>query len=115
MPDSASFPLSHTSEVYELFEDADIPGQWRVEASGEDGERFIAAFSGDSAYELALAYAQWVSSDLSPRTVTLQIFFKDATGEPMQHVRFVRRDTIYRWEAEEGEALLDVIGYQIRT
>jgi hypothetical protein len=41
------------------FEDRQFPDHWRVEAIGEDGECYVAVFSGPGAKERADEYAAW--------------------------------------------------------
>ncbi len=46
---------------YEVFEDRQSPGDWRVEAINidGDGECYVAIFSGPQAKERAEEYAEW--------------------------------------------------------
>ena len=48
--------------LYEVFEDREAPGDWRVEAFGESGECCIAVFAGNDAEQRARDYAGWVSN-----------------------------------------------------
>ena len=50
---------------YEVFEDHEAPGAWRVEAFGEGGECYVTVFAGDDAETRARAYAEWVGSEES--------------------------------------------------
>lgn len=46
---------------YEVFEDKESPGDWRVEAINmeSDGECYVAIFSGPRARERAEEYVKW--------------------------------------------------------
>jgi hypothetical protein len=46
---------------WEVIEDQDVPGQWRVEAINYDGdgEVYVAIFSGPKARDRAEEYADW--------------------------------------------------------
>lgn len=46
---------------YETIEDRNAPGTWRVEAVGDDGEVYVAIFSGPRAKERAEEYIEWKS------------------------------------------------------
>lgn len=48
---------------FEVFEDKDVPGQWRAEAFGEGGECYVTVFSGDDAETRAREYAAWASEN----------------------------------------------------
>lgn len=46
---------------HELCPDEITPGDWRVEAVGEDGEVYVAIFSGPNAESRATAYQRWAT------------------------------------------------------
>lgn len=46
---------------YEVAEDADFAGEWRVEGFGLDGECYVAIFSGPKAEHRAKNYAAWLN------------------------------------------------------
>lgn len=45
--------------IWELTEDEEEPGDWRVEAVGEDGECYVTIFSGPFARARASEYKAW--------------------------------------------------------
>ena len=53
---------------YEVFEDHEVPGQWRVEAFGQSGECYMTVFAGDDAEVRARAYANWVETRVEAAT-----------------------------------------------
>lgn len=48
--------------IVQLAEDRNVPKQWRVEWVGEDGECYVATFSGPSADRRATNYAEHAQS-----------------------------------------------------
>ena len=50
------------SLTYEVFEDREISGQWRVEAIDHDseGECYVTIFAGPDSEQRARVYAEWV-------------------------------------------------------
>ena len=44
---------------FEITESRDNPGQWHVEAIGNDDEAYVAVFSGPEARKRAVEYADW--------------------------------------------------------
>jgi hypothetical protein len=51
---------------YELAESREFLGTWHVEAVGDDGEVYVAVFSGPRARERAAEYADWKNGVRSP-------------------------------------------------
>jgi hypothetical protein len=53
---------------YEVLEDREEPGLWRVEAINEagEGEVYVTLFSGPDARARAEAYAAWKSGAITP-------------------------------------------------
>lgn len=47
---------------YDVFLDRKFPGDWRVEAIGNDGEVYVTIFSGPDAEARAREYAAWKSA-----------------------------------------------------
>ena len=55
-------PMVTTTRLeWEVFEDKEAPGQWRVEAIGDDGECYVTAFAGVYAEERARNYLDWLT------------------------------------------------------
>jgi hypothetical protein len=46
---------------YEVLEDQFFPGDWRVEAIGQEGEVYVTNFSGPKAEQRAREYAAWMN------------------------------------------------------
>ena len=64
-------------------------GEWIVEAINEEGERYIAAFSGPEAKERAIAYATWMKSPVRGDPHSLISFPSDSlTGSRPDFARF---------------------------
>ena len=60
--------ISSTTQLnWEVIESRDLPGEWRAEAIGPEGECYLVRFFGPDAEVRARDYAQWVSSDKSLR------------------------------------------------
>lgn len=49
-------------EPWEVVEDRVVPGEWRVERIGLDGECFVTIFCGPAAEKRAREYHEWVSA-----------------------------------------------------
>ena len=49
--------------LYEVLADQNYPYTWRAEAIGDDGEIYVAMFSGPNAEELCKAYAAWKNAE----------------------------------------------------
>jgi hypothetical protein len=53
----------HEDQRAKVFEDRVMPGNWRVECEHEDGATEVAIFSGRTARERAIRYADWLYGD----------------------------------------------------
>ena len=53
----------HGDQRAKVFEDRVMPGNWRVEREYEDGATEVAIFSGRTARERAIRYADWLYGD----------------------------------------------------
>ncbi len=49
-------------KMYEVAESTLYPDHWHVEAVGEDGQVYVAVFSGPEAAKRAAEYAEWKNS-----------------------------------------------------
>ncbi len=52
---------------WEVMESRDLPGEWRAEAIGAEGECYLARFFGPESEQRARDYAAWLNTGNSTR------------------------------------------------